>query len=380
MSNVKCRTAMPWRLIQKPWYNVHMPLSLASSFLLLGLMPKISFGVPALALNSVLAASILFADLDLATDGRSIVEKGTLDVFVTNSKDIKTCLAMQVDLYPGVKICVLRARDTHGDCLFCGESIPPKLMMGHVTNHMLDGNKVCDSKHSGDHPVCGFCGATNRICTVQLKGRKVSSTCPYAYASAVKRGANVPRQCPMHVHNYTLHLGNTTTHFHGTSWANVSVPEVRPAPSICVHVPKSGVTTSSDQGGDIFGQKKATGSLSDWHPHHEEQVAANSESNGEQEEEAEESNSQSGSKNNTGTSKAPVLLRFLVVISIFFFFVIKFRWLFGARNKRYSKTAPAKQKTTATQQSRRQQPMKGMHKQSATQPTPNSRENKRAKS
>ena len=67
----------------------------------------------------------------------------------------------------------LLPRDTNRDCLFYGESIPLKLMMGHITNHVLDGNKVWDSKHSGDHPVCGVCGATNGICAVQLKGKKV---------------------------------------------------------------------------------------------------------------------------------------------------------------------------------------------------------------
>ena len=148
---------------------------------------------------SVPACSILFAELDLAADGRWIVEKGTLDVFLTNNKDIKMCPALQVDAYPGVQTCALLARDTKNDCLFCGESIPLNLMSGHVTNHVLDGDKVCDSKHSGDHAVCGFCGATNGICTVHLKGKKVSSTCPYAYAfkyaSAVKKGVNVPKQC-----------------------------------------------------------------------------------------------------------------------------------------------------------------------------------------
>ena len=65
-----------------------------------------------------------------------------------------------------MKTCALLARVTNSDCLFCGESILLNLMTRHVTNHVLHGDKVRDSKHSGDHMVCGSCRATNGICNV----------------------------------------------------------------------------------------------------------------------------------------------------------------------------------------------------------------------
>ena len=78
--------------------------------------------------------------------------------------------------------------------------------------------------------------------------------------------------------------------------------KVRLAPSIHVHFPQPDVATSSDHGGDMFGQRKVTSRGSDRQPHQEEQVATDSGSNNEEDKEDEESDPESTSENNAISS------------------------------------------------------------------------------
>ena len=272
---------------------------------------------------TVPANAISFVELQLGPNTRWLVETGTLNAFVDTSLNITTCPALQAEPYPSVNTTSVRNRMKTNPCLFCGVDIAVNNMLGHVTNHFLDGDNLKDNAHAGQHPMCGFCGATNGKCSTQLVGKKITSNCPYfhpfRYGSAVKRHANVPRKCPVALCDatpFTLGMPQHLSCVHpdtdvllpdwqverSTTHKAKKVPKGLPKPMVQVQadagqVPGavSDVTGTSDGGGDMYGHGRATRSDSDWCPPVADNTAEDSDVSVQEEEEQESSESGSDS-------------------------------------------------------------------------------------
>ena len=281
---------------------------------------------------TVPATAVLFVELQLGPSTRWLVESDTLNAFVDTSKNITTCPALQAEPYPLVHTTSVRDKVKTKPCLFCGVDIALNNMMGHVTNHFLDGDSLQERAHAGEHPMCGFCGATAGKCSTQLMGKKMSSSCPYFYAfrygSAVKRHANVPRKCPVALCDAThftlgmaqhLKCAHPNTDVVVPDWkverATVrkakKVPKGMSKPMVQVQVESvevagaaSEVTTTSDGGGDLYGQRRATSSDSDWCPPATDNIDAGSDGSVEKEDNESSSDSEPGSSTDTSSSSS----------------------------------------------------------------------------
>ena len=281
---------------------------------------------------TLLATAVLVVELQLGPSTRWLVESDTLNAFVDTRKNITTGPAIQPQLYTLGHTTSVRDKVKKKSRLFCGVDIALNNMMGHITNHFLDGNSLQERAHAGEHPMCGFRGATAGKCSTQLVGKKMSSSRPYFYAfrcgSVVKRHANVPRKCPVALCDAThftlgvaqhLKCANPNTDVVVPDWKveratirkGKKVPKGMSKPMVQVQVESvevlggaSEVTTTYDGGGDLYGRRRATRSDSDGSPPATDNIDADGDGSVEKEDNESSSDSESSSSADTSSSSS----------------------------------------------------------------------------